>query len=244
MLPFLCETGHRGKFFQRLSTNFSYTYLPILKINVIDLLFYTSDSPHHYLNCLQSNTQKTLYYKTTQEKYLKEIKDNFRGCLLVSWSTLLWKNENLKVPSSHPSFWLNCTFHSPKITADILLSLRQIYGGGNYSDKIKLCIQLWGPCHSNDIKLLEPAQTRPPKWSEHLYGEEGGENWDCSIWKREGFGVTKFWPSSTWRSWKKNVERIFTRVVGQEGMVSDWKRVGLNWILRKKIYCEGGEAWN
>lgn len=114
---------------------------------------------------------------------------------------------------------------------------------------LPLSSDLVRPTQSAAPALGSSAQQWPvgadPK-EDHKYDEgagafllwrQGWENWGGSAWRKEGYGETLEQPSSTYRGAIKELERDFLEgheVIGQWEMDSNWKRIRLDNILRKK----------
>lgn len=106
---------------------------------------------------------------------------------------------------------------------------------------LQCCTQLWGPQHKQDIEPLEWVQRRPPRWLERWSTSpmrKGWESWDCSNWKREGFGVTALWPSSTWREPARKAERDFYKSMPwqAEGNRFTLKEIRFRLDVRRKLF--------
>jgi len=107
---------------------------------------------------------------------------------------------------------------------------------------------LWGPTWSTASRPGAPSTGRmwsswsgsrggPLRWSEGWDTSplmKGWRIWACLAWRREVSGETSLWPFSTWR---EHINRRGTSclrgwmTVGQGGMVFNWDRGGLGWIL-------------
>lgn len=112
------------------------------------------------------------------------------------------------------------------------------------------------PSHESPHAMLHPAlgswaqdgcwtvRVLPPRWLERRntsHIRKGQEIWVCPTCKNEGTGMTWLQPSSTWRQPTK-IEGFFLQdnvVRGQVGMLSNWKRVGLDNIIGRNSWLWG-----
>ena len=97
--------------------------------------------------------------------------------------------------------------------------------------------RMWSSCSGSrggPLRWSEDCSTSPMR--------KGWGNWACLAWRGEVSGKTSLQPSSTWR------EHINSRgngclrgwiVIGQGGMVLNWDKGGLGWILERSFSHRG-----
>lgn len=99
------------------------------------------------------------------------------------------------------------------------------------------CIHLWGPLHKQDMDLMEQIQRSPSRWLEgwkHLFHEERLRELGLfSLEQRRLWGDQIVAFQCLKRTCKKDRNGLLQEheVIGQWGMDSEWKRVGLDRIL-------------